>query len=1064
MSGSPAKHTAQCRIKREPDPDENGSGTTSVPASLVANSKPISAHSNHLEKLASSSSVSELESAVQVGIRLLEDLRAPLNATRGDGDPQVAHWLQCIQQVELKAKPPRTVVGVVGVTGAGKSSVINALLDEERLVPTSGLRACTASATEISFNHSDDPSELYRAEVEFISADDWSQELKTLLNDLIEIVDGTPRISPDCYNPDTDAGLAYSKIRAVYPKKKRDDIVRQASNPDDIAREPEVHGVLGSTKLLCATSSSGLFESLKQYIDSKDHEGNPNQDKENSNKRQKKSKKDNEKDKDKPKKPEKKMEYWPLIKVVRIYSKAAALSTGVVLVDLPGVQDSNAARAAVAKNYMKACNGIWITADIQRAVNAKIAKKLLGDSFRRQLKYDGALSTVIFVCTKTDDILPTEVGASLGIEDELGDYWQKANDLDSERNELTSQIESLKEQKREFDELLEKLDLDNEQWEELQEELGGDKPLYAPSDITKKRKREITPSSDVDAAQDDTDNGETGQTSEAPDTPLTEGDIERELATIKIHKKEARKKKKSLEKEISRARHALDEVTKEGAETKSDMLRLCIQRRNEYVKVAIQQDFALGIKELDQEVSIEEDEADFDPEEEKRDYDELARSLPVFCVSSRSYQNMAGRLEKDMVQTDGFAFLEDTEIPQLQEHAKRVTERGRVSTSQLFLNELNRLLHSMMFWASGITCPTMIQEEVEVDERLLDNLFTKLDNSLRETIEDCHSSMKHDLEKNLLKTFDTLIPAASDSALETATGWGKPREENGLQWSSYKATCRRDGCWKGTFGKRDFNEELFEPINRQLAGNWERVFQRRIPRTLRTFAQECKEHLESFHGDVAANMLDASASWTSVSGLDQQKRAYQKMLDTTPNFFGAKITEIQREVNRGFTPVIQAAMKPAYEACTNERGEGTFVRMKAIMESHVATARNTMFRQACDSVQRQLDSMCVAIEKSLTVFVQDLLAKIRRDYRAILAGRCDEASAEVPLGERVLRDQMRLILDDADYRFAEFRFAASEDSRSEESLIAQQLQDGMVQNQEDVPNSGMEKHVKSESA
>jgi hypothetical protein len=47
------------------------------------------------------------------------------------------------------------------------------------------------------------------------------------------------------------------------------------------------------------------------------------------------------------------MEFWPLIKVVRIFTKADALSTGAVIVDLPGVHDSNAARAAVAASYMK---------------------------------------------------------------------------------------------------------------------------------------------------------------------------------------------------------------------------------------------------------------------------------------------------------------------------------------------------------------------------------------------------------------------------------------------------------------------------------------------------------------------------------------------------------------------------------------------------------------------------------------------------------------------------------------------------------------------------------------
>jgi hypothetical protein len=146
-----------------------------------------------------------------------------------------------------------------------------------------------------------------------------------------------------------------------------------------------------------------------------------------------------------------------------------------------------------------------------------------------------------------------------------------------------------------------------------------------------------------------------------------------------------------------------------------------------------------------------------------------------------------------------------------------------------------------------------------------------------------------------------------------------------------------------------------------------------------------------------------------------------------------------------------------------------FGRMKFALESHVGTARNTMFRQACDSVKGQLDSMCAGTAQLLTASVQDLVTKLRRDYLAALTGDFSDASAEVPLAERMLRDQLRSILADADSRFAVFCFparramsATAEGSQREESFIAQQLQDSMGQRPRNVSASAMGSSVKQE--
>lgn len=49
---------------------------------------------------------------------------------------------------------------------------------------------------------------------------------------------------------------------------------------------------------------------------------------------------------------------------------------------------------------------------------------------------------------------------------------------------------------------------------------------------------------------------------------------------------------------------------------------------------------------------------------------------------------------------------------------------------------------------------------------------------------------------------------ASEAAVPAAQGWGAHRNDGGLLWSTYKATCRRNGVHAGVAGARDFNAQL----------------------------------------------------------------------------------------------------------------------------------------------------------------------------------------------------------------------------------------------------------------
>lgn len=103
------------------------------------------------------------------------------------------------------------------------------------------------------------------------------------------------------------------------------------------------------------------------------------------------------------------------------------------------------------------------------------------------------------------------------------------------------------------------------------------------------------------------------------------------------------------------------------------------------------------VRHLDEMLDEEDAHADSEPTI-PRDYEELKRLLPVFCVSSESYQILQGkfgrRRTKVHIQTES-----DTEIPQLIEHLIKVVTVDRHEICLRILNELKTAINSIHIWA-----------------------------------------------------------------------------------------------------------------------------------------------------------------------------------------------------------------------------------------------------------------------------------------------------------------------------------------------------------------------------
>ncbi|KAF2121280.1 hypothetical protein BDV96DRAFT_640676 [Lophiotrema nucula] len=949
---------------------------------------------------------------LEAGVGQALDVLKPLEGvfTRyASSSKDASAWVQSLDKLRKQAQRKRTVIGVVGNTGAGKSSVINAMLDEERLVPTNCMRACTAVVTEMSWNDSKESSSRYRAEIEFITPADWEKDLQALLREFL--TDGGTVVR-EAADQNSEAGVAWAKFHAVYPKKTKD-MVKDSSIPALMA-ELAALGVLGTTTTINKRNPEFFYKQLQQYVDSKE----------------KATGKDKEKKKKTIKPP---IEYWPLIKVVRIYVKSPALSTGAVIVDLPGVQDSNAARAAVAQSYLKQCTGLWIVAPITRAVDDKTAQKLMGDSFKRQLKMDGGLASITFICSKTDDISVTEAIDSLNLQEEMSEL-RKQDKLNKRAiKDLKVNISDLKESRIVYGEAMDSAVKELEVWEALQDSFDEGNIVYAPRQNKKRKRgksngksqkrRQTDDDSDdesvisVSSASETEDESDAGV--EAPRKRLTADDIKVKIAELKESRKAARRERITINGQVKEAEEEIAKLENSSDGIRAQKSAICISGRNEYSKGAIQQDFAAGVKELDQEHAAEEDEDNFDPDKELRDYDQVANALPVFCVSSRAYQKMCGRMQKDE-DVPGFSTPKETEIPQLQAHCKKLTESGRIQTSRTFLIALQQHLNTFYLWASndgtGLKL-TDLEKRREVDH--LESRLRELEKGLEKAVESCINTIKNDIASQIFNQYPKLIEEAIAAAPDTAQRWGAPKPDGGLVWSTYKAVVRRDGVYQSsTAGLRDFNADLTEPITKRLATGWEKTFQHKLPKAFEGYTKTSSMILRTFHEKIEERARHNGMNLANMQLLANNATAHERLFDELRRQLMEVVTELQRDANREFTPTIVAIMHTVYEMCACECGQGSFARMKGHMSNYIDGQRHQMFTAATEVVRDHLRKMCRTIEEQLAAKADDIFLHMKRDYSQALGGIDTSAQdVKMPKFERELRAEIKGLLCGVDGQF-----------------------------------------------
>ncbi|KAL5022560.1 hypothetical protein ScPMuIL_001715 [Solemya velum] len=848
-----------------------------------------------------------------------------------ESNPRVQAWREEMLGLEKKLKLPQTVIAVVGTTGAGKSSLMNAILDQANVLPTSGMRACTAVVVEIVANNK---NMNYEADIEFLTRKEWYDELRLLLNDLTG-PDGKVRSrAPD---PNSEAGVAYSKIKSVYGRVEPFEVL---SHINLVTRW------LDRTKHISTTCPKQLRKLIDRYIETSVERAEG--------------------------------QYWPIIKQVRIYlPNCDACSSGAVLVDLPGNRDSNAARDKIAKEYLKKCTAVWVVADINRAVDDKTAKDLLGENFRRQLLMDGQYGNIGFVCTKTDILTPFEIIGSLKIENEAKPFEDDISILEVERFDTESCI---KETKKDIKKLKKEIKQGEEECDEIQNDVVEATQLLDQSSMD---------SEDLDKSALD--------------------DLQTDITTRKASIAELRSILLQKRQSVEESERKLAEVEAKIAMQRKALKALCAKARNDYSRTQLRRDFKAGLREMKRKAGLTTDDGyeemlDDDYYNDDDDDEEIgstANNLRVFCVSAAEYQKM-----RNLRLTDGqstvFSTLEDTQIPALRMFIHEMTSVRRRRATEQLIQSVGNFVFDMESYISdeGTKCHgtrTYAKSTIEEEIATLEQKLAPVYKSLSEDIRNCFRG-------GITPKLQDGLTNASDSAKEICAKWGsKPNRENrekgGLHWCTYRATVRRDGVFNSpSWGPVDFNEQLVEPMYRNISISWDKVFSGLLWSKL----EACKS--------LVVGILTASSTkickQLQEMGVAQPRtdRAKMQLIGNARNKLTELITSLkehvtnrQRDISRVLTPTVQGELGDTYASCASQSGPGMYNRMKDILSAAIDCRRYSIFDHASQTLLKDLDNL----QSEIVGMVKLVCGTICKDLRVAF-----EPLWEAPSNSQILRHAM----------------------------------------------------------
>ncbi|KAL1961294.1 hypothetical protein VTO42DRAFT_22 [Malbranchea cinnamomea] len=579
-------------------------------------------------------------------------------------------------------------------------------------------------------------------------------------------------------------------------------------------------------------------------------------------------------------------------------------------------------------------------APITRAVDDHTAMTLCLDAFKRQVALDCQLGSITFICSKTNDIGITEAHATFGLDSKVEEEIGRGIDI------IDARIEAIRTELRNLEDERDKASGDDAHVTEyslrLEEAFTENTASLQPG-----HKRNTSMDSGSLSAKDSLHGDVRAELSAVTPIPEMDDDVisssnmtvdqlKQEQRDISCKRKLSFSRTKIIQSRIADLSKELKQYEHARLELEHEPSHLCIIERNERSREHIQLDFAIGVKQLGKETAAAREDTT-DPFVSAGDYDTLAQSLSVFCVSARAYQKLQGRMKWDNP-IKGYTYVEDTEIPQLRKHSIDSTVATRIAASEAFVNGLEQLLNSLRLRTSEqVMVRRLSKEQNQQDLKSLDETLTILRKEIEKALKDIFDR-RDEASQTLI--FDHLTRAA-ENAVETL-------------WNLKK-----------------------------LAENLHKLFQNEVPAILDDLANTLIGHLGTFYLKIKAYVSSKKEYAPKSAALDVQFRTTSRSCREMTAAAKVKIAHGQRGITRDLSPDVQSALLETYKHAGSITGPGTYCNMKEIIGKGVEQMKKSMFSNGTQRMENDVRRIPQVAHEDSIIRMNEIVEDLSPDYSIV---------------------------------------------------------------------------------